>query len=220
LRRIVVLMSDFFEPPPASPPPEPPRYRTPPWFGPPTGTLAGIVAFEEMLAQTDEAAVCISHIAVYPTGFEFDVLVLMDGELEGLDPMTLHPQYRRLQHGSEVPPELLRIGVQFSDGSKATNAGGFRPPARGRPTEPVMSPRGGGGGGGSFRQTHWVWPLPPPGPVGFVCEWPAKAIALTRSQIDAQPILDAATRARVIFTDEHLPEHPGVGGGESPEIVA
>ena len=67
---------------------------------------------------------------------------------------------------------------------------------------------GGGGGGGSWRQSQWVWPLPPPGAVTLVCEWPAMDIPLTRRELDAQTILDAAKRAQVIFSDEDLPEFP------------
>jgi hypothetical protein len=64
-----------------------------------------------------------------------------------------------------------------------------------------MHPGGGGGGGASWHQTNWVWPLPPPGPLAFVCEWPAAGIALTRTEIDAQLVLEAAERAQVIFAD-------------------
>lgn len=49
---------------------------------------------------------------------------------------------------------------------------------------------------------------PPPGTLTLVCEWPAMAIPVTRSHVDAQPILDAAARAQVIFSDDHLPEPP------------
>jgi hypothetical protein len=42
-----------------------------------------------------------------------------------------------------------------------------------------------------------------------VCEWPAAKIPLSRHEIDAQAILDAATRASVIFSEENLPEGPG-----------
>jgi hypothetical protein len=50
----------------------------------------------------------------------------------------------------------------------------------------------------------------------LVCEWPAMGIPLTRSELDAQPILDAATRAQVIFSDEHLPEPPDEDDGPRP----
>ena len=208
-------MSDFFEPPPKPAVPEP-RYRTPPWFGAPRGTLPGIVAFERVLARTDKVAVCVSRIAAYPTGFEFDVLTMTADEQDEIDPMQFHHRHH-LHSGAaaSIPPELLRLGVQFADGSKATNTGGFHAD-RQPPTAPVMHSGGGGGGGGSWRETQWVWPLPPPGPVVLVCEWPAMNIPLTRSELDAQAILDAATRAQVIFSDEHLPELPDENGGPGP----
>jgi hypothetical protein len=69
-------LSDFFEPPPGPVVPAPQRYRTPPWFGAPRGTLPGVVAFERVLAQTDKVAVCVTRLAAYPTGFEFDVVTM------------------------------------------------------------------------------------------------------------------------------------------------
>jgi hypothetical protein len=43
-------------------------------------------------------------------------------------------------------------------------------------------------------------------------------IALTESDLDAQPILDAAQLAQVIFSDEHLPEPPDEDHGEPPAL--
>lgn len=187
----------------------------PPWFGPPGGTLPGAVAFERILAQTENVAVCVTRLAAYPAGFEFDVLTMAADDEHHLDPMVFHhPHPRPLVAVDEIPPEMLRLGVQFADGSKATNTGGFHHD-RNPPAGPVMHAGGGGGGGGSWRQTQWVWPLPPPGPLVLVCEWPAMSIPLTRNAFDAQAILDAATRAQVIFSDEHLPEPPDEGEGPS-----
>jgi hypothetical protein len=50
----------------------------------------------------------------------------------------------------------------------------------------------------------WVWPLPPAGRLALVCEWPAAGILLTRHEIDAQLILDAASRAQRLFADDEL----------------
>jgi hypothetical protein len=205
-------MGDFFEAPP--PRDEPPRYRTPEWVGPPEGTLPGVVPVERVLATTKRVAVCITRIAAYPTGFAFDVVTLTHRPDPEIDPLLF--EQNRLVHRPAkpgIPPELLRFGVQFADGSKATNVGGRDfPQGRRNPVGPVMMGRGGGGGGGRWTQTQWVWPLPPPGPVAFVCEWPALDVPLTRAEFDAQVILDAADRAQVIFSEDDLPERPDDGG--------
>lgn len=128
---------------------------------------------------------------------------------DDLDPMLFHqPHYQHRGGTDGIPPEMLRLGLRFADGSKATNTGGLHPHHRQPPDGPVMHAGGGGGGGGSWHQTHWVWPLPPPGPVVVVCEWPALDIPLTNTELDADVILAAAQRAQVIFSDEHLPEFP------------
>jgi hypothetical protein len=48
----------------------------------------------------------------------------------------------------------------------------------------------------------WVWGLPPPGPLAFVVEWPARGIPETRAEIDAGLVLEAAARAVPIWTDQ------------------
>lgn len=202
-------MSDFFavEPPP---PPEHERHRPPPWSGAPRGTVPGVVAIELVLAQNDRYAVCISRLGAYPTGFEFDLLSLAapgDPESEELDPMLFGPgRHRSRRAGTELDDQFLRIGVQFADGAKATNVPGRRHFSGDEPDGPVLNGGGGGGGGGHWRQSEWVWPLPPPGPLAFVCEWPAAGIPETRREIDAQLILDAAARAQVIFTGDDGPQ--------------
>lgn len=133
----------------------------------------------------------------YPSGFAFDLMTmagLREHQLKRHD-----PGQRPAEEG--IPPELLRIGVEFSDGTKATNVGGFHH-REDPPPGPVMHSGGGGGGGGSWHQHQWVWPLPPPGPMSFVCQWPAAEVPVTRAEIEAHVILEAAQRARVIFPDQ------------------
>jgi hypothetical protein len=206
-------VSEFFEPPPVSPEPAV-DVRQPPWFGAPRGVLPGVIPLELVLARSEKAAVCITRLAAYPTGFEFDVLALAapgHAELD-LDPMLFGPYHHRARRpGGELPPELLRVGVRFADGTKATNTGGVgydQDP----PPGPVMFSGGGGGGGGQWRQTEWVWPLPPSGPLTFVCEWPAAQIPLTRTDLDAQAVLDAAARAEIIFPEAASVDRPADGG--------
>jgi hypothetical protein len=55
--------------------------------------------------------------------------------------------------------------------------------------------------------------LPPSGPLAFVCEWSAASIPVTRHEIDAQLLLDAAERAQQIF--EAGPRSEGGGNWTS-----
>jgi hypothetical protein len=210
-------VNGFFEP--LLPRPVDPEvsYRMPAWLGAPRGTLPGVVPLERVLARTGKAAVCVTRIGAYSTGFEVDLVTMSRTEDDEFDPLLFgHPRWRRGAQREGLPPEMLRFGVQYADGGKATNVGGYQPhdPAV-APAGPVIVPGGGGGGGGSWHQSLWVWPLPPPGSLLLVCEWPAAGIPLTRCEVDAALIIDAAARAQVLFSDEHLPEPPA-GAGPPP----
>jgi hypothetical protein len=192
------MSSDFFGPRPQ--PVEDPRPRrvSPPWTGPPHGVLPGVAAIELVIASNPRAAVYVGRCAAYPTGFELEVRVLLASGAD-LDP-SLNGPHHYPGRGSNYE-EMLKFGLEFSDGRKVTNVGGH-PPAAGQPEEPVLWSMGGGGGGGRWEQDFWVWPLPPAGPVAFVCEWPAAGIALSRAETDAQQLLDASARAVALFADE------------------
>jgi hypothetical protein len=114
-------MSDFFEPPPQRELSAPQRYRQPPWTGSPQGTLPGVVALEIVLAQNDRVAVCVSRLGACPAGFAFEVVTMTAvAELE-LDPLLFHhPRHVGPGEPGAIPPEMLRLGIQFADGSKAT----------------------------------------------------------------------------------------------------
>jgi hypothetical protein len=162
--------------------------------------LPGVVGMEMVLARNARAVVFVGGLTVYPEGFEFEVRVLAaDGEW--LDP-SLNGVYQRRGGPQENNYEdMLRFGVEFSDGRRASNVGG-RARREGEPESPVLQGRGGSGSTSSWDQRFWLWPLPPTGRLGFVCEWPAAGIELTRVDIDAQPLIDAAARAQHVFPDQ------------------
>lgn len=189
------MSEHFFERPAPVEDPEP-RPPQPPWAGPPYGVLPGTVALEVVLAASQRAAVYLGRCAAYQTGVELDVRVLVAPDAEELDP-SLNGIYHR-PGGSSTYESMLRFGIEFADGRKVSNVAGpsYGP---GEPDGPVLWGMGGGGGGGRWHQDFWVWPLPPAGPVSFVCEWPAAEIALTRVDIDGQLLIDAAGRAREMF---------------------
>jgi hypothetical protein len=164
----------------------------------PEAALPGVVAEGLLLARTDDAVVAVTGLMAYPTGFEFVLTAVLrheDRRSRIFDP--------GLQHGwlggrddEPLPPEFLRLGVQFADGGVASNLDrrAFPRPDT-EPAGPILIADGGGGGGRRYDMRYWVWPLPPPGPVGFICEWPAHGVAESRMDIDARLILDAAARA-------------------------
>jgi len=93
--------------------------------------------------------------------------------------------------------------VQFADGGKATVFDQHRVfRSRERPDGPVLVQRGGSGSGRAWDLAFWVWPLPPLGPLAFVCEWPARGIELSRHELDASAIHSAAERAERLWPEE------------------
>jgi hypothetical protein len=205
-------MTDFFEPPPPLPEPELPQHW--PWHGPPGNVVGAGVALEVVLARTPDLALSLERFAAYPTGFKFRLVTRSRTEELGwdLDQAFFGRPFRRPRsEASEIPPERLRFGIQFADGSKATNLNFSHAEPGKVPSAPVMSEGGGGGGGRLWEHDYWVWPLPVPGPLAFVCEWPAHGIPFTRVEIDADRILQAVPRAQVLWAEEET----GPGGGNA-----
>ena len=193
----------FFEPPP--PPPDPPQAAapTPEWVGPPENVLPASFPLDLVLVRTDELALFVHSGRAYPHGFEFTVGLRTRKAREQRrdDPMM---GWHASRHG-DFDDEMLRFGVAFADGRKATVFDAH--PWWGAPESPpkpeiVLMQRGGGGGGSSWNFDFWTWPLPPDGPLAFVVEWPAENIALTRGELDSALVRDAAGRARTLWDAE------------------
>jgi hypothetical protein len=188
----------FFEPPP--PPPEPPpQPPAPEWAGAPDNVLPASFALEEVLARTEELVVQVHTGRAYPAGFVFVLSLRLRNPRIGLheDPLMRH--WHRPQ-GSGLTDDMLRFGIELSDGRKATNVGGLVfPGADVPPPEIVLSQGSGGGGGTVWEFNYWAWPIPPAGPLAFVLEWPSEGVPLTRTEIDAERIQVAAERATELW---------------------
>jgi hypothetical protein len=209
---------EFFEAPKRPPSPPLRRHARPDWFGPPENIAPGVLPLELVLANTGDVAVYLDVVLGYPTGFllTLEVRARQDSD-EDLDPIgwewrMSERRVRKGQASGEIPRELLRFGIQLADGGKVTNIGAPHafyddekeqsPSAAG----PRLTNHGGGGGGGSWHEQYWLSPLPPPGDLVFVCEWPQQRIPLTKATIDAHTILEAAGRARELWPIPDLPE--------------
>lgn len=199
-RYICSVVDEFFEAPPPEPISEVEDAESPQWFGPPQGVIPCAVPLGRVLARNDRAAIGIAGALVYDTGFELQFIALLTRET--LRETDLFELRHRGGNRDPLAPEVLRIGIEYADGRKAMNT----IPRWYRLDEdevdesaPTMVELGGGGGDREWRESYWCWPLPPPGPLQLVCEWPVLDFPLTRHEIDSQLILDAVAQTQVIF---------------------
>jgi hypothetical protein len=175
-----------------------PAVRRPRWLGPPEDSFGVLVPLRLVVVRTADLAVAIPSATGYRNGFGFELAIrraAAEGDAFALD-RTLH----WLGREGSPPPEVLRVGVQFADGQKATSLESwwdyFEPQdaAQAPPPGPVLVPQGGAGGERVRSQSYWVWPLPPDGPLAFVVEWPALGVPLTQARVDGALIRQAAAQ--------------------------
>jgi hypothetical protein len=179
----------FFELPAWRPPSE---YRAPAWLRPPEGMVPGIVPVELLLARTDDTAVLVAGLLAYPNGLDF---VLAARRRPGA-PHTLD------RHRERAWDRDLRLEVQLADGHVVGNDPRRWPRTfeTQAPAKPMLYQTHGGGSGDRGWHFHqWLWGLPPPGPLVFACEWPARQIPRSAVEIDAAVILEAARRATALW---------------------
>lgn len=166
------------------------------WEAPPPTVLPAVVPVERIVAKGETAVVCLANLWAYPNGFEVDLWAIAKEGEALFDPMQFEIGLKEEQEKG-VPPEKLRVGFEFADGSAVTNIRSWEEGSS--PQPPTMHSTRGVYGEDEWEQSYWVWPLPPPGPLALVCEWPAAGIPLTRLELDAQAIIDAAARAQAPF---------------------
>ncbi|WP_329428671.1 hypothetical protein OG339_04755 [Streptosporangium sp. NBC_01495] len=197
----------FFDPVPTEQEPSLGRAELPPWAAPPSLEAGAVFAVERVVARSANVVVLLPTIRVFGTGCMLEVeVVSRQGDLSSGDwwymQMAGAPFGQAVGRGS-TPDSLLRLGVRFADGSKATTIES----ARGRagsldepPAGPVLSwsPTGSGMRGGEFGFSNfglWLWPLPPAENFEFAVEWPLGGIELTIAELDGAAIASAAARS-------------------------
>ena len=199
--RIVDFFSDLEPPDDAHPRPEPQRVR---WRGDPDDTAGVPVALGPLLVHTDQAAVIVSGFFAYPTGFAFSLVAI-----SRLNPAPSPLGFLRPGMGgrNDSTGGELRFGIGFADGSRAMSRWNSIPSAN--TSVRSLHLRGGRGGGRKWSQEFWCEPLPPAGPMAFVFEWRDFEVAQTSIEVDAAPVLDAASHAAPLWPDDvDLPEDP------------
>lgn len=128
---------------------------------PPNDIIPVVVPVDLMLIREPELAVSAGGIMLFPTGFEFSLLILFDS------------------HRRKPPAEFARgpheydsmtwIEMRYGSGPYG-EPDLFQDPSGGQLAGPRITTQEGLGSfsGGWFRSIYWVTPLPPPGPVELI----------------------------------------------------
>ena len=177
-------------------PPEPEPHRVHHPWDPPDAEFPGVVPFSALiLGRTERAAVAVTGLSAYSGGFEIFVTARFRPDPEA-GPGDREPG----RPGPGGARRSFRFGMQLADGTRVIGQHGGPDPGT-EPDGPILRAFLGGGGPRSSFWRWWMWPLPPGGPLEFVCEWPALGIPETRAGLDAQLILDAAGRSTRLWPD-------------------
>jgi len=157
--------------------------------------LPGLLPWSGVLGRSESACVALTGVRCWP---EFTQLSLTTYHRNGhASRMLTMPRFHEDAEG------ILRFGVLFADGGRATNLdrlawndGATRnPPA----DYPVLFPASGSGWAGRTEIGVNVFPLPPAGPVTLIVEWPAEGIAENRTEFEGAELRAAAERATPIW---------------------
>ncbi|WP_157248038.1 hypothetical protein [Nonomuraea typhae] len=173
--------------------------------------MGAVIVSGLLLARTPNVVLALPTIEAFSGGCLLNVDI-------GTRRQTLSPDdYQALQMGMHVstftgvgrgkplPDTLLRYGVRFADGAKATTVGQKLdrlrlqqdppPPPRLTLLIGAFSMRSGGDDDTVTTQRLWLWPLPPPEVFELAVEWPAGGVELTLTELDGTAIASAARRA-------------------------
>jgi hypothetical protein len=157
-----------------------------PW-DPPQTQFPGIVPISTLLVgQSDRGAIAITSMSAYTNGFGFVITRLVRPGTPGWDEEPFMAQ------------SLFEISLRLSHGRTVSTG---RPADGTEPAAPFLR-RYGGGGSSHYNETRWwAWPLPPSGPLEFICQWPGMGISETRVSLEAGLILDAARRSVQVWPE-------------------
>jgi hypothetical protein len=179
-----------------TPPPRPTlQRRVPRPWDPPETEFPAIVPISTLLFdQSEQTAIAITGISAYSNGFEIVVTRIIRPDALGFDedPVPGAPR------GTLAERQSFQISLQLSDGRTVTSG---RPHGDTEPTGPILRSNGAGGTSHCLRMRWWAWPLPPSGPLEFICQL---GTGETRASMNAQLIIDAAQRSVRVW-----PEHDG-----------
>lgn len=149
-------------------------------FAPPDNEVPVVVPLDLIVHRTSDAALVLTHAEVFSRGWRL--------HLAGRLRPTAGVSFYGPGHGIVGREEGL-LGVEYADGRRGASLHG-----PGRRGDGLVVVQSGGGGGPHEQDTNWwVNPLPPAGSVVLTVVHRAVRDGELRVEVDASPILEAAT---------------------------
>jgi hypothetical protein len=170
-----------------------------------------------VLARTANAAITLPTIQVFSTGCLMNVNIALRGHALSSEDynalqMAIFPHLSTGTRAGRLPDSLLRFGVRFTGGAKATTVGQrFEgpPPSQDPPPGPRLSwllgglsQRSGDEDAAVVIVGLWLWPLPPLEVFELGVEWPIGGIELSIVELDGSALVAAARHSPVLYWPE------------------
>lgn len=169
------------------------------------------VAASLVLARTDDVCIAVVGIGAYTTGATVELAVRLRHRPPGFGRYGLHHVLDGWRAGEVDLAQRLLFGIEYADGRRASNVDHAAwPSGPVADDEPVLT----SGGSSSSDLTHdasfWLSPLPPDGPLAFVCSWPTVGVPERRVVLEGADLTSAGARALVLwpYEPEVEPEQP------------
>ncbi|MDP9334887.1 MAG: hypothetical protein M3Q30_16480 [Actinomycetota bacterium] len=175
--------------------------------------IPGIVGGPVLVANSESAAIVVSHLEVFPDGIEMPIAVYVR-EPEAFEEQVSDREPDRRWVMRTRPWRLdffARFGIAFTvdfpDGTRLSVDEPYVPtPEPSKPPRDAARAgidRGSGFGNGGHHQTHlFLWPLPGPGVLRLTCAWPDQQIVETAADLDGATINQAAARSTSAWRDD------------------
>lgn len=138
---------DFLRTDPRRPESHLPESRREPWRGRSDDTLGVPIGFSALLARNDEAAVLVTAVVAYPSGFGLSLITV-----SRLSPPTVDP-WGHMETPSSAG--VLRFGIGVADGSRATDVT-LEPHRLVEHDGCVLMPIGDSSGGRKHSLHYWI----------------------------------------------------------------
>jgi hypothetical protein len=189
-------------------------------ISPPDNEFPAGIGGTVLLGRSDDAAVGLTHIEAFSTGFRFTLAVRVRQMRPELAAGGLHMLISPIHPGIAIAIEdRLLLGIEYPGGHRASTLGDMRrygPGAVPDGEQLMLVEQGGGGGHQSIDQTYWVTPLPPAGLVDIILAWTGFGIPECRTALDGTAIRAAASRSRILWPPQPSTEPPEPPPGPRP----